>query len=153
MSYEDIIEKILSDGRNHCILDLIAETGLSARNRISEMNKDYRIKKGYPENSKEDEHQRYLGSKCNLESCDHRSDLYMYRLNAAVLQYRNNYDPLSINHINQDAGAYRQFEQNSIGRKMNDKEKRQLEEWMKKTPEERKQYIQDLLIKGGIKHG
>ena len=153
MSYEDIIEKILSDGRNHCILDLIAETGLSARNRISEMNKDYRIKKGYPENSKEDEHQRYLGSKCNLESCDHRSDLYMYRLNAAVLQYRNNYDPLSINQAVADHQTFRQLEQNSTGRKMNDKEKRQIEEWMKKSPEERKEYIQDLLIKGGIKHG
>ena len=36
---------------------------------------------------------------------------------------------------------------------VNQKEKRQIEEWMEKSPEERKQYIQDLLIKGGIKHG
>ena len=59
MSYADKIEIILSDGRFHCILDLISETGLSARNRISEMNKDYRIDKGYPVDSKEDVHQRY----------------------------------------------------------------------------------------------
>jgi hypothetical protein len=130
MSYADKIEIILSDGRFHCILDLISETGLSARNRISEMNKDYRIDKGYPVDSKEDIHQRYLGSPCNLESCDHRSDLYMYRL--------NNSDVIPIPKRNEV---------------VNQKEKRQIEEWMKKSPEERKEYIQDLLIKGGIKHG
>ena len=45
MSYAERIQEILSDGRWHCILDLIAETGLSARNRISELNAKNALKK------------------------------------------------------------------------------------------------------------
>ena len=79
MSYRKRIEEILSDGNWHCILPIIAETGLSARNRISEMNNDYSEEHGI---------QRYIGVKCSIEHTHtnkHKAKLYMYRLNPVLV--------------------------------------------------------------------
>ena len=50
MTYAKKLQEILSDGRWHCVLDMISETGLSARNRISEMNLKHLEEKGYEKN-------------------------------------------------------------------------------------------------------
>jgi hypothetical protein len=74
-SYRETIQRILSDGNWHCILGLIKETGLSARNRISEMNVDNEEEFGFI---------KYEGRKCNLDHTfenQHKASLYMYRLN------------------------------------------------------------------------
>jgi len=79
MSYRKRIEEILSDGNWHCILPIIAETGLSARNRISEMNNDYSEEHGI---------QRYIGVKCSIDHTHtnkHKAKLYMYRLNPELV--------------------------------------------------------------------
>jgi len=74
-SYRETIERILSDGNWHCILGLIKETGLSARNRISEININNEEEFGFI---------KYEGKKCNLDHTfdnQHKASLYMYRLN------------------------------------------------------------------------
>ena len=70
MSYRETIQEMLSDGQWHCVLGLIAETGLSARNRISEINKDSIIVSGSA---------AIEGKECSLEKCNHKSSLFMYR--------------------------------------------------------------------------
>ena len=120
MSYADTIQQILSDGRWHCVLDLIAETGLSARNRISELNKDHEEK--YAK-------KRYIGEKCKLESCQHRSELYMYKLNTGVVSEELAFS----NPIVEDLASNRENE-----------------EWNNKTPEERHEYIKNLKKNFGL---
>tara|TARA_R100000353_G_scaffold171772_1_gene136385 strand:+ start:603 stop:965 length:363 start_codon:yes stop_codon:yes gene_type:complete len=120
MSYADTIQQILSDGRWHCVLDLIAETGLSARNRISELNKDH--EKKYAK-------KRYIGKKCKLESCKHRSELYMYKLNTGVVSEELVFgDP-----VIEDMAMNRENE-----------------DWNNKTPEERHEYIKNLKKNFGL---
>lgn len=84
MSYAQTIKKILSDGNWHCILNIIGETGLSARNRISEMNKEEKIY------SNDNYVYKYLGQQCSLEFCSHKATLYMYKLNPKWLEAKNN---------------------------------------------------------------
>jgi hypothetical protein len=120
MSYAETIQQILSDGRWHCVLDLIAETGLSARNRISELNKDHEDK--YAK-------KRYIGEKCKLESCQHRSELYMYKLNTSVVSEELAFS----NPIVEDLAS-----------------NREIEEWKNKTPQERHEYIKNLKKNWGI---
>jgi len=127
MSYAERIQEILSDGRWHCILDLIAETGLSARNRISELNQDHETKHNV---------KRYIGESCNLEKCDHRSDLYMYKLNndtvSEELKFSNPVlEDLASNRINKNTD--------------------EIEDWLNKTPDERHEYVQNLLKNAGLK--
>lgn len=83
MSYAEQIRKILSDGNWHCILNIIAETGLSARNRISEMNKTDSILLN------DKEIYKYIGQQCSLDLCGHKSTLYMYKLNPKWIEARN----------------------------------------------------------------
>ena len=71
MTYAKKLQEILSDGRWHCVLDMISETGLSARNRISEMNLKHLEEKGF---------EKYEGKKCQLEKCTHKANLFMYKL-------------------------------------------------------------------------
>ena len=97
MSYADTIQQILSDGRWHCVLDLIAETGLSARNRISELNKEHEEK--YAKT-------RYIGEKCKLERCQHKSDLYMYKLNTGVVSEELVFSVLSLNSYKRIIGHF-----------------------------------------------
>ena len=127
MSYAETIQKILSDGRWHCVLDLIAETGLSARNRISELNKEHELK--YSK-------KRYLGSKCKLSTCDHRSDLYMYKLNNGDITGMNSSD---LNYSFSIKDLDNQDEINKVD-----------EEWNNKTPEERHEYIKNLKKEFGL---
>ena len=84
MSYAEHIRKILSDGNWHCILNIISETGLSARNRISEMNKTDSI------NLNDKIIYKYIGQQCSLEFCSHKATLYMYKLNPKWLEAKNN---------------------------------------------------------------
>ena len=70
MGYPEIIKSILSDGRWHCITSIVQETGLSARNRISEMNKLSEKKDGL---------KVIDGAPCNIENHSHRSNVFMYR--------------------------------------------------------------------------
>ena len=120
MSYADTIQQILSDGRWHCVLDLIAETGLSARNRISELNKIHEEK--YSK-------KRYIGEQCKLESCQHNSDLYMYKLNTGTVSEELVFsDP-----IVEDLASNKENE-----------------DWKNKTPEERHEYIEDLKKRFGL---
>jgi len=114
MSYRKRIEEILSDGNWHCVLGIIAETGLSARNRISEMNQDYQEEMGYPIGSKEVDHLKYLGVKCTLEKCTHKAKLFMYILNrpyykGSLVQLKNPHnldeDALKIEEEIDDAGS------------------------------------------------
>jgi|TARA_R100001163_G_C5000020_1_gene149513 hypothetical protein len=70
MSYVDIIKSILSDGRWHCIESIIQETGYSARNRISEMNKA---------SMKKDGRNVIDGEPCDLENHSHKANVYKYR--------------------------------------------------------------------------
>jgi len=120
MSYAETIQQILSDGRWHCVLDLIAETGLSARNRISELNKDHEDK--YAK-------KRYIGEKCKLESCQHRSELYMYKLNTSVVSEELAFS----NPIIEDLASNRENE-----------------EWNNKSAEERHEYIKNLKKEFGL---
>ena len=120
MSYSETIQQILSDGRWHCVLDLIAETGLSARNRISELNKEHQEK--YAK-------KRYIGEQCKLESCKHKSDLYMYKLNNGVVSE----ELVFSNPIVEDLASNRENE-----------------EWNNKTPEERHEYIKNLKKEFGL---
>jgi len=120
MSYADTIQQILSDGRWHCILDLIAETGLSARNRISELNKIHEEK--YSK-------KRYIGEQCKLESCQHNSDLYMYKLNTGT--------------VSEELVFGEPIVEDLASNKEN-------EDWKNKTPEERHEYIEDLKKRFGL---
>ena len=120
MSYAETIQQILSDGRWHCVLDLIAETGLSARNRISELNKEHQEK--YAK-------KRYIGEQCKLESCKHNSDLYMYKLNNGVVSE----ELVFSNPIVEDLASNRENE-----------------EWNNKTPEEWHEYIKNLKKEFGL---
>ena len=70
MSYVDIIKSILSDGRWHCIESIIQETGYSARNRISEMNKA---------SMKKDGRIVIEGKPCDMDNHSHRANVYKYR--------------------------------------------------------------------------
>tara|TARA_B100001939_G_scaffold344982_1_gene360630 strand:- start:851 stop:1222 length:372 start_codon:yes stop_codon:yes gene_type:complete len=123
MSYADTIQQILSDGRWHCVLDLIAETGLSARNRISELNKDHEEK--YAK-------KRYIGEKCKLESCQHRSELYMYKLNTSSTE--SQYEKQI---------SYLDF-------KYDEMQEKEMEDWNNKTPEERHEHIKNLKKNFGL---
>ena len=86
-SYRETIERILSDGNWHCILGLIKETGLSARNRISEININNEEEFGFI---------KYEGKKCNLDHTfdnQHKASLYMYRLN------QEKYNPTDVTYL------------------------------------------------------
>ena len=120
MSYADTIQQILSDGRWHCVLDLIAETGLSARNRISELNKEHEEK--YAKT-------RYIGEKCKLEHCQHKSDLCMYKLNTGVVAEELVFSDKIVEDLATD---------------------RENEDWNNKTPEERHEYIKQLKKNFGL---
>jgi hypothetical protein len=150
MSYAKQIEEILSDGRWHCILSLISETGLSARNRISEMNQDYQNSLGYPLNSKDPDHLRYLGSKCTLEKCNHKAKMFMYILNQpyyknslAQIKTQDAPDPEAFVLVPEDQLIEKSIDQ--AGRKEMD------EEWDKISREEKKARINAMISKvGGI---
>jgi len=77
MSYAERIEQILSDGRWHCIMEIINATGTSARNRISELNQLYEAQ----HNKK-----RYIGKTCELEKHNHEANLFMYKLNNSEVE-------------------------------------------------------------------
>ena len=144
MSYAERIQEILSDGRWHCILDLIAETGLSARNRISELNQDHETKHNV---------KRYIGESCNLEKCDHRSDLYMYKLNnnnvSEELKFSNPVlEDLASNRINKQTKQLNAVI--SVTHKIKEN-KDEIEDWLNKTPDERHEYVQNLLKNAGLK--
>ena len=123
MSYAETIQQILSDGRWHCVLDLIAETGLSARNRISELNKEHEQK--YAK-------KRYIGQQCKLESCKHNSDLYMYKLNnqAVDLEYEKVVADVDF--------------------QLDEMHEKEIEDWNNKTPEERHEHIKNLKKEFGL---
>ena len=144
MSYAERIQEILSDGRWHCILDLIAETGLSARNRISELNQDHETKHNI---------KRYIGESCTLEKCDHRSDLYMYKLNnntvSEEIKFSNPVlEDLASNRINKQTKQLNAVI--SVTHKIKENED-EIEDWLNKTPDERHEYVQNLLKNAGLK--
>ena len=147
MSYVDIIKSILSDGRWHCIESIIQETGYSARNRISEMNQEYRSQMGYPIDSKDPDHQRYLGSKCTLEKCNHKAKMYMYILNQpyykdSLAQIKSGDAP--------DPEAFVLVPEDQAKEYVEDKEI--ITDWDNISREEKKQRINDMIRKvGGIK--
>ena len=118
MSYAEKIEQILSDGRWHCIMELINATGLSARNRISELNQLHKAQHG---------EKRYVGEACKLENHKHEADLYMYKLNNSEVEILK---PLS-NETN--------------------KQKKEIEDWLNKSEEERHDYVVNLLKGAGLR--
>ena len=126
MSYAQRIQQILSDGRWHCILDLIAETGLSARNRISELNKEHEVKY---------DKKRYIGQTCNLEVCKHRSELYMYRLNNG---------PVAIPDLDYEKTI------GFVDFQLDEMQEKEMEDWNNKTPEERHEHIKNLKKEFGL---
>ena len=121
MSYANTLQEILADGRWHCILDMIAETGLSARNRISEMNVKHTEEKGF---------QKYESQKCKLEKCNHKSSLFMYKLSE---QY---------------AGAVAEKSKKIMAESLNDNS---LDQWNNLSAEDRKKQIDEMMKKAGIK--
>ena len=119
MTYAVKIREILSDGTWHCIMDLIAETGLSARNRISEMNLYNTEQKGY---------KKYESESCKLEKCNHKADLYMYKLSEDYVK-----------------------EVQAKSKIINDKNIHLGNQWDLQSVEDKKKKINEMLSKAGIK--
>lgn len=121
MTYAKKLQEILSDGRWHCVLDMISETGLSARNRISEMNLKHLEEKGF---------EKYEGKKCQLEKCTHKANLFMYKLSEEY------------------AGTVAEKSKKIIAESINDNS---LKEWNDLSLEERKKQINEMMKKAGIR--
>lgn len=121
MTYAKKLQEILSDGRWHCVLDMISETGLSARNRISEMNLKHLEEKGF---------EKYEGKKCQLEKCTHNANLFMYKLSEEY------------------AGAVAKKSKKIIAEFLDDNT---LDEWNNLSSEDRKKQINEMMKKAGIR--
>jgi len=121
MTYAKKLQEILSDGRWHCVLDMISETGLSARNRISEMNLKHLEEKGF---------EKYEGKKCQLEKCTHNANLFMYKLSEEY------------------AGAVAKKSKKIIAEFLDDNT---LDEWNNLSSEDRKNQINEMMKKAGIR--
>ena len=138
MSYVDIIKSILSDGRWHCIESIIQETGYSARNRISEMNGEFRISLGLDYGA-ENRYDKYIGESCKLEKCLHKSNLYMYKLNPQYInsdRFQEDREKLVI--VDQEL------------KEEYDEQEKELEEWNSLTREERKNRINAMMSEKGL---
>lgn len=121
MTYAKKLQEILSDGRWHCVLDMISETGLSARNRISEMNLKHLEEKGF---------EKYEGRKCQLEKCTHNANLFMYKLSEEY------------------AVTVAEKSKQIITRNLHENN---LDDWNDLSAEDRKNQINEMMKKAGIR--
>lgn len=121
MTYAKKLQEILSDGRWHCVLDMISETGLSARNRISEMNLKHLEEKGF---------EKYEGKKCQLEKCTHNANLFMYKLSEEY------------------ADTVAEKSKQIIARNLHENN---LDDWNNLSSEDRKKQINEMMKKAGIR--
>jgi hypothetical protein len=138
MTIQEDIKQILSDGQWHCILDIIAETGLSARNRISEMNGDFRISLGLDYGA-ENRYDKYIGESCKLEKCFHKSNLYMYKLNPKYInsdRFVEDREKLVI--VDQELKAEY------------DEQDKEIERWNSLSKEQRHEEIKSMMSKKGL---
>ena len=138
MSYAKRLEEILSDGNWHCILPMIAETGLSARNRISEMNQ---------KNEEEFGFNKYVSEKCTIDHVHenkHKAKLYMYKLNSDKYSL-----PLTTEELMQSNTA----EVDNTGYNVTEYTKDEMQEfetWNNLSKEERKKKIREMMKEKGL---